>query len=192
MFTVTMKVNVETYNPKWADDFQLIKKELETILRGTRYVSIEHVGSTSVPGLAAKPIIDISIIVDDEEQIQDVKRALTNNSILSYIDYGERGIKGRNAFSTTALQGPARNVYACINGCLALRNHLLVRDVCRADTTIRDAYGEYKLALAKRDWIDIDAYAEAKSDILSQILEKGLDRDELEEIKKANIRKPIA
>lgn len=69
----TNHVIVEEYNPEWKNAFELIKNELLTVLNG-KIDSIEHVGSTSVEGLAAKPIIDIDIVIDNN--FEEVKKAL--------------------------------------------------------------------------------------------------------------------
>ncbi|KAJ4289076.1 hypothetical protein N0V90_011418 [Kalmusia sp. IMI 367209] len=142
-----MVVVVEPHNPKWAQDFQEIKAELEHFLRNEPYLSIEHVGSTSVEGLAAKPIIDIDIVVT-REQLQDVISALQHvDTQLLYM--GELGIKDRHAFRAPH-QLPTRNLYVCIEGSAALRNHFAVRDLLRENKSIREEYAQFKLALSQR------------------------------------------
>lgn len=89
----TNHVIVEEYNPEWKNAFELIKNELLTVLNG-KIDSIEHVGSTSVEGLAAKPIIDIDIVIDNN--FEEVKKALES---IGYIYEGDLGIRGREAFA---------------------------------------------------------------------------------------------
>ena len=62
-----MKVIVEEYNSIWAKQFQQVKTELQKYLESVTTISIEHVGSTSVPGLAAKPVLDIDIVINSRE-----------------------------------------------------------------------------------------------------------------------------
>lgn len=84
---------IESYNPKWLQQFILIKQMLERNLR--EYISIEHVGSTSIPGMKAKPIIDIDVVVQDEAQFLSVKEDLEK---IGYVYKGDLGISGREAF----------------------------------------------------------------------------------------------
>jgi GrpB-like predicted nucleotidyltransferase (UPF0157 family) len=86
-----MPVAVSPYNPSWSHEFVQIKKELEAALNGVPFVSIEHVGSTSILHLAAKPIIDIDVVAT-QEQLQPVLEALQNPDLIQLIYMGELGI----------------------------------------------------------------------------------------------------
>lgn len=178
-----MRVQVDAYNPVWRDQFLVLKKELETILQGTSYLSIEHVGSTSVPGLAAKPVLDIDIVVQPE-QLPGVIEVLTTRG--GYIHIGQQGIPDREAFRKGD-STPARNLYACIAGSQALRNHLAVREICTRNNAVREAYAQKKLELAGRDWRDVNEYAEAKTDILQWVLQHSdFSQKELDDIRANN------
>jgi GrpB-like predicted nucleotidyltransferase (UPF0157 family) len=183
-----MKVKVIPYNPEWPQHFSRIKSELEAILAETEYVSIEHVGSTSVPGLAAKPIIDISI-VSEREDIPAIINALTQSG--QYTHLGEMGIPDRHAFKHLPPHSdkePARNLYASVKDCQSMRNHLVVRDVCRRDPETRDAYGRKKLDLSEMEWKNVDEYCEAKNEILGWVLARaGMSAAEREDIRKVNL-----
>ena len=182
-----MKVIVEEYNPLWAKQFQEVKRELEGYLQGTSYLSIEHVGSTSVPGLAAKPILDIDIVIE-RPQLQDVIDALTTKGGYEY--RGDLGIAEREAFRKAGAQ-PARNLYACIAGSQALRNHLAVRDWCRSDEQALQTYAQKKRELAAQEWASVDAYAEGKNGVLQWLLARaGFPIDDLEEIRARNTLPP--
>ena len=175
-----MRFTVQEYSPIWADQFQAIKGQLEKILDGVSFVSIEHVGSTSVPGLAAKPVIDIDVAVTPAN-LESAKTALVKQG--RYVDQGETGIPDRHVFRKTG-ESPTRNLYVCIEGSQSLRNHLLVRDLCRRDATIRDAYNRRKLELAQLDWANVDEYTEEKNCILLYILEKaGMEKHDLDDIR---------
>ena len=136
-----MLVEVQPYNPQWAADFQTIKSELEETLQDIVIVGIEHVGSTSVPSLAAKPIIDVDIVVSPLS-LGPATNALVEKG--RYENMGEEGVKGRYAFRRAGAL-PKSNVYICLNGCVGFRNHIALRDICRADDGVRDAYSEAKI-----------------------------------------------
>ncbi|PSN71801.1 acyl-CoA N-acyltransferase [Corynespora cassiicola Philippines] len=180
-----MSVTVEKYNPAWPVQFQAIKSSLEKYLGSVPIVSIEHVGSTSVPGLAAKPIIDIDIIVM-RENIDATNKALISNGKFAYL--GELGIVDRHAFKDPN-QDPRRNIYVCVDGAFQTRNHLAVRDTLRANPELRDEYGAVKLDLAARGTNIID-YIEAKGGVLQKILIASgvLTNEELQEIHQANLK----
>ena len=154
-------------------------------MKDVSYKSIEHVGSTSVPGLAAKPVIDVDIVVN-QERLQEAIDAFTNKG--SYIYRGDLGIPHRYSLKLKDEDAlPKRNVYICIEGSQALRNHLAVRDLCREDAEVRERYGQAKLELSKREWESVDQYAEAKTDVLNWVLQKaGFDTGELDEIADMN------
>ncbi|EXJ82984.1 hypothetical protein A1O3_06801 [Capronia epimyces CBS 606.96] len=180
-----MLVVVEEYNPIWAHQFDVIKGELEDILQGVRYLTIEHVGSTSVPRLAAKPVIDLAVI-SERDEVDAAIRALASTG--GYMYMGERGIPDRHAFSKPGAI-PARHLYVSVEGCQSIRNQLALRDICRNDPFIRAAYGETKRKLARRDWKSGDEYCEAKNDIIAWILEKaGMSSEDRDQIRKLNTR----
>ena len=164
-----MRVTVEEYNPLWADKFQDIKKQLENALQGVPYISIEHVGSTSVPGLAAKPIIDIDIIIK-ETQPDLVKQALIDRG--GYVFEGDMGVPLRYAFRKRA-DSPIRNLYVCIEGCQSLQNHLSVRDLCRSDPQVRDAYGRRSLSSPRKTGRMSMLIARLRMKYFAWILEKA-------------------
>lgn len=178
-----MKVSVEPYDATWPQQFSQIKVELEKILHDVPYLSIEHVGSTSVPGLCAKPILDIDIVVT-RAQLSPVAAAL--ETMGGYESMGEMGLPDRWAFRKQSAL-PSRNLYVCIAGSQALRNHLAVRDICRRYPQVREAYGQKKLELSQREWGSVDEYCEAKNEILEWVLEKaGMAASDREQVRKLN------
>src|SRR6187397_2388888 len=121
-------VTVVEYDPEWPAHFARVKAELAGLLAkgGVPIVAIEHVGSTSVPGLAAKPVIDLDIIVRAEDAMS-ASSALVD---LGFVPLGELGIPERWAFKEPErLAGT--NVYVVVDWSLSLRNHLAVREVLR-------------------------------------------------------------
>jgi GrpB-like predicted nucleotidyltransferase (UPF0157 family) len=159
-------VIISSYHSTWPEDFAAIKAELLVIL-GSEAI-IEHVGSTSVPGLCAKPIIDVDILVPKDELSSTIAVIEAGGK---YAHRGELGVPGRHILRFLG-EGPARNVYACIDDCLAVRNHLIVRKTLRADPELRDRYGKAKMELAARG-LGKHEYTEAKNEILQHILEVG-------------------
>ncbi|MFI6756242.1 GrpB family protein [Rhodococcus sp. BL-253-APC-6A1W] len=169
-----MPVIVVPYSEEWSSQFKAVAADLHGALSRVPVVSVEHVGSTSVPGLVAKPILDIDVIVQ-REHVAPAIRALAD---AGYVHRGDLGVAGREAFRAPA-GGPARNVYVCVEGTLHLRNHLAVRSVLRSHPDLRDAYGEVKLALAGDPAMTTERYVAGKSAILQTVLDRSeLSTDE--------------
>ncbi|KAF2278901.1 acyl-CoA N-acyltransferase [Westerdykella ornata] len=179
-----MPIVVEHYNPAWPQHFEKIKSTLHTYLRDVTIVSIEHVGSTSVPGLAAKPIIDIDIIVT-RDNVQPAIDALVQNGGFTYI--GELGIVDRHALRDPD-QSPARNTYVCVEGAFQVRNHLGLRDTLRSNPELRDEYSNVKLNLAAQGVEDIGTYIRGKNAVIQKILKASglLTDDELRTVNSVN------
>ncbi len=169
-------------DPRWPEIFASLRERIDPTLRGIA-MTIEHVGSTSVPGLAAKPVIDMDIVVPDNACAARAARALCE---LGYAPLGDLGIPDRYAFRPPA-ELPRHNLYVVLAGCLALRNHLLLRDHLRACPEDAAAYGDLKRELALRHPGDVSAYCTAKTAKLMELLGRaGLSRDELRAIAVAN------
>lgn len=160
-----MAIEVVPYRPEWPEQFAKVRADLRAALRATLYQSIEHVGSTSVPGLTAKPILDIDVVVDPVNVAAAV-RALED---AGYRHQGDLGVQGREALDAPD-DSPPRHVYVCAAGTLHLRNHLAVRAVLRARPDLRDEYGAVKLELAADPLMDIATYIARKSAVLQRIL----------------------
>lgn len=172
---------VENYNPEWATRFESLKTQIWQAIQEWA-VSIEHVGSTSVPGLAAKPIIDMDIVVEDVNRLQYVIRSLES---IGYIHRGNLGIEGREAFRGP--QGSIKhNLYACTKDCTALKNHLFLREHLRTNQQSRDVYSNLKRQLASTA-ISIDEYVEGKTAFIVEVISKSnFSALELENIRKSN------
>jgi GrpB-like predicted nucleotidyltransferase (UPF0157 family) len=164
----------------------MVRADLTRILASVPIVGIEHVGSTSIPGLAAKPILDIDVIVA-RSSVAPAGEAL---EAAGYTALGEMGVPDRYAFRAPD-DGIRRNVYVTVDGCLSLRNHLGLRSILRADAVLRDEYGTLKLRLSEVEYDDDDhfiaGYVADKSRLVRHILERaGLTPDELAEIDAIN------
>lgn len=174
---VPAPIQVVAHDDRWAIQFDTLAGELRQALEGIPS-EVEHVGSTSVPGLAAKPILDIDVVVD----ATDVPAALRALEDAGYQHRGDLGVAGREAFFSPDVH-PRRNVYLCTAGSLNLRNHLAVRDVLRQRSDLRDAYAAVKQHLADHPDMDIDTYTARKSEVLQQVLaESDLSPEELRAI----------
>lgn len=178
---MTNPIVVVEYDPQWPQAFATVRDMLQTALAALPVIAIEHVGSTSVPGLVAKPIIDIDVIVDGSQ----VTAAASALETAGYQPLGDLGIPDRYAFQAPD-DGIRRNTYVTVEGCLSVRNHLGLRDVLRSDTALRDEYGAVKQRLAG-ETDDIEVYLDGKTEIISRILAKaGLSASELDQIGDAN------
>ncbi len=178
------QVVVIAHDPAWLDTFHALRARLKPALAGIAS-RIEHVGSTAIPGLPAKPIVDLDVVVGEAV---DVPRAVQALEGLGYRHRGDLGIVGREAFHAPA-DSTGHHLYVCVEGCLALRNHLAVRDVLLSDGELAREYGAKKLELARRFPNDMDAYVEGKSEVLERILARGgLGQADLATIERANRR----
>jgi GrpB-like predicted nucleotidyltransferase (UPF0157 family) len=172
-------IMVAEYDLAWPLRFERLRHEYGAAMAasGVSVVAIEHVGSTAIPGLAAKPIIDCDIIVAEN----DVDAASQTLVALGFTALGQLGIPSRWAFKEPKrLAGT--NTYVIIGGSLSLRNHLAVRDTLRASPDLREQYEAVKqrvAALAN----NIDEYGQGKSAMIQRILAAaGLTRTELASI----------
>ena len=157
---------VVEYDFAWPQRFERLRREYAAAMAaaGVPVMAIEHVGSTSVPGLAAKPIIDCDIVVAG----QDVAAASEVLASLGFKPLGELGIPLRWAFKEPErLAGT--NTYLVVTGSLALRNHLAVRDILRADPDLRQQYAAVKKR-AGATAANIDEYGRAKNAMVQKIL----------------------
>ncbi len=155
---------IEAYNPKWATNFTLIKEVLNEKLSNL-VIGIEHIGSTSVPNLAAKPIIDIEIIYNENSHFENIKNALIN---LGYYHNGNQDVEGRVVFKRTGnhqneiLDNIKHHLYVCKEGCLELQRHLLFRDYLRKNDIASKYYKRLKLEIAEEANNNKTEYASLK------------------------------
>ncbi len=175
-------VVVVDYDPLWPQVFQQFHARIWPVVRDVA-LSIEHVGSTAVPGLAAKPIIDMTVVVPSPHEVPLVIERLAT---LGYEHRGDLGIEGREAFTRPAGL-PAHNLYVSPPGTLGLQNQLAVRDYLRTHPPTARAYGELKKRLAREFPDDIVSYIDGKTDLLLEVLrQQGLPADRLAAIERAN------
>ncbi|MCA9300570.1 MAG: GrpB family protein [Phycisphaerales bacterium] len=153
-----MRVRIDDPDPDWPHAFEREAIAIRSILT-TPPVSIEHIGSTSVPGLCAKPIIDLLLEVGDVASLdaEPLER-------LGYERMGEFGIPGRRYFRKGALVR-THHLHAFATGDPGLLRHRAFRDYLRAHPDVARAYGDLKRSLASRN-VEIEAYMDGKHDFV--------------------------
>lgn len=157
---------VVEYDQRWSARFEALREEYTRAmeLAGVPMMAIEHVGSTAVPGLAAKPIIDIDVVVAEQHMAPATDVLIS----LGFRPLGEQGIPHRLAFKEPAHLGDT-NTYVILENPLSLHNHLCLRDTLRADPALRDGYANVKRTVAAVA-ADIDEYGRGKNDMIQEIL----------------------
>jgi GrpB-like predicted nucleotidyltransferase (UPF0157 family) len=173
---------VVDYDPQWPEVFAQLRSMIWPVLSDVA-LTVEHVGSTSVPGLAAKPIIDMSVIVPTEA---DIAVAIARLASLGYVHRGNLGIEGREAF-TSPEELPMHYLYACPQNSLGLANQLAVRDYLRIHPEVADEYAKLKKRLAIEFPNDIESYIDGKTDLILNILRaKNFSQTQLDAIERIN------
>lgn len=154
---------IADYDPAWRERFELERARVRGAL-GVTALRIEHIGSTAVPGLAAKPIVDLLVTVADPDDDTVIAPALESAGY-------ELRVRepGHRMFRT-----PSRDVHVhVLRECdPEVGRHLRFRDRLRSSAEDRRAYEQLKRALAERDWSDMNEYADAKGDLIEAILAK--------------------
>jgi GrpB-like predicted nucleotidyltransferase (UPF0157 family) len=153
------------YDPTWPALFAALRAPVAAAL-GDVAVAIEHVGSTAVPGLAAKPVIDLDVAIRGET---DLPAAIERLAPLGYVYEGDKGIPGRGAFIWPP-HLPRHHLYVCPQDSLAYWRHLLFRDYLRAHPEVCAAYAALKRDLAARYRTQRRAYTEAKGSFVTATL----------------------
>ncbi len=163
-------VIVVDYDPAWPRQFEQMRCRIQAAL-GRLARSIEHVGSTSVPDLAAKPVLDIDVVIEDDAALPHVIASLAP---LGYEHRGELGVTGRHAFRAPDGGTPRHNLYVCAADGRELRRHVAFRDWLRTHPGDRLRYEALKrrLAVAYRD--DRDGYCDAKRGLVEEVLVSAL------------------
>jgi GrpB-like predicted nucleotidyltransferase (UPF0157 family) len=176
------------YDAEWPAWFARLRERIWPAVHDFA-LGIEHVGSTSVPGLAAKPVIDLDLVVPSRREIP---LAITRLSRLGYTHQGDLGIPDREAFDTPPSDAP-HHLYVCPAESLALRNHLALRDHLRANASDVAAYSALKKKLAREFPHEIACYVEGKTEFILAILAQcEFPPDSLDSIRKANQKVEVA
>ena len=166
---ITKHVVVLPYDEQWKNDFLQIKEELINAL-GQLVIEIEHVGSTSVKGLSAKPIIDIDIVIKDYSELKNVILALER---IGYQHEGNLGIEGREAFRYDCKEHlREHHLYVCPKDSLELKRHIAFRNYLLTHHDAVREYSRIKEEGAKLYPNDIERYIEYKTPFIEKIYEE--------------------
>jgi GrpB-like predicted nucleotidyltransferase (UPF0157 family) len=190
-----LKSLIVPYDPEWKQEFEKLSTVLSARLKDFE-IDIQHVGSTSVPGLHAKPILDIDIIIHDKRSLDPIYEILVS---IGYIGRGDQGVPGRFAFRQSSPQTPLRgdgekwqehHLYVCFSDSLALKNHIIFRDSLLKNGDLVKEYSRLKLDLINQKGMTRERYTIQKTAFILNVLTgNGLTEKELNEIRMANIQR---
>lgn len=159
-------VVIVDYDPAWPEVFAALRDRVTAAL-GDLAVAVEHVGSTAVPGLAAKPIVDLDVVIPSAA---DLPAAIARLESLGYAHQGNLGIPGREAF-TTPPGTPRHHLYVVTSDSAEYRRHIAFRDYLRAHPETARDYAALKRDAARRCRDDREAYTGAKDAFVATILQ---------------------
>jgi GrpB-like predicted nucleotidyltransferase (UPF0157 family) len=166
-----MSIRVVPYDPAWVEAAQAEMNQIHSAL-GNLVVAIHHVGSTAIPGIHAKPVLDFMVEVQDLEQL-DVQTAAME--ALGYEAMGEYGIPDRRYFRKKNEQGVrTHHVHSFLAGSQGGLRHLAFRDYMIAHSDIAHAYSDLKRLLARQHPKDREAYIEGKDPFIKEHEQKAL------------------
>jgi GrpB-like predicted nucleotidyltransferase (UPF0157 family) len=157
-------IEIRDYDPEWPRLYEREEARIRAIL-GDRVIRIEHVGSTSVPGLPAKPIIDIALEVPDSA---DEPAYVPEMEAAAYV----LQVREPDWFEHRMFKGPETNVnlHTFTAGCAQVDRMLRFRDWLRANAADRERYATAKRDLAAREWKYMQQYADAKTEVVREIM----------------------
>jgi len=164
---LSRRILIVDYDPQWPGLFGREADRIRAVL-GRRALRIEHTGSTSVPGLVAKPILDVLLVVADSGDEDMYAPALEAAGYLLRIRetnwYEHRMFKGADTDI---------NLHVFSSGCPEIDRMLIFRDWLRDNAADRDLYARTKLALAQQEWKDVQNYADAKTVVIEEIITRA-------------------
>jgi GrpB-like predicted nucleotidyltransferase (UPF0157 family) len=160
-------VVIVDYDPEWPSLFAIVEARVKQAL-GDRARDVLHVGSTSVPGLGAKPIIDVNLLVDDSRDEHAYVPALERAGFVFRFREPEW-------FEHRLLRGtdPRTNLHVFPVGCIESERMVLFRDWLRRDAHDRALYERTKRDLASKPWPTVQDYADAKADVVVEIMRRA-------------------
>jgi GrpB-like predicted nucleotidyltransferase (UPF0157 family) len=158
---------IADYDPAWPERFRQEEVRIRAAL-GEAALSVVHIGSTSVPGLAAKPIVDILLVVEDSGEEATYLPAMEEAGYVLRVR--EPDFDEHRMFRT-----PTKDVHVHVfsAGSPEIERYLLLRDRLRQNEAEREFYAQMKRELAKRDWPTMEHYAEAKTEVVEGIISRA-------------------
>lgn len=173
-------VIIEGYNNEWPRAFNIIESVISSKLNSLA-LRIEHVGSTSIPSLSAKPIIDIDVVIESMDCLLQVIKKLEE---LGYIYEGDLGIKNRGAFARKDVYVPytsegnekhEHHLYVCNRESEELKRHIMFRDILRKHPLLLSEYAKLKFQLANKYRNNRQAYSAGKTEFITRIMNEYQD-----------------
>jgi GrpB-like predicted nucleotidyltransferase (UPF0157 family) len=160
-------IHLAAYDPAWPALFERENERIRRVL-GDQVLQLEHIGSTAVPGLAAKPIIDICLVVADPADEAAYVPALEAAGYVLWI-------RETDWFEHRLLKGPDTdiNLHVYPDGCQEIERYLLFRDRLRSNPEERELYLRTKRELAAKRWKYVQNYADAKSGVVEAIIARA-------------------
>lgn len=168
-YLLTNPITIVDYDPRWPRWFEEEKQRLLAAL-APRVICIEHIGSTAVPGLAAKPILDISAALADREEIEPYKEAL---QALGYSELPINPIAQRRLFCKGAYNEGSHHLHVTTYGTSIWADPLLFRDYLRAHPARATIYMQVKRQAAAQHQRDLNGYHDQKSELISVLMEEA-------------------
>ena len=164
------KVEVVSHDPQWQGMFIAESNQVAEAL-SKNFVAVHHIGSTAIPQIFAKPIIDLLIEVKDITQVDERNRAM---ELLGYKGMGEFGIPGRRYFRKDNSEGiRTHHTHIFTLGSDQVKRHLAFRDYMTAHPEDAQSYSELKRSLAKKYPTDVDSYMDGKDSFIREIDQKA-------------------
>ena len=165
------RILIVEYDPRWPEMFAREAGRIRSAL-GSRALRIEHAGSTSVPELAAKPVIDVLLVVADSAEEDGYAPAL---GAAGYV----LSIREPDWYEHRMFKGPDTdiNLHVFSSGCPEIDRILMFRDWLRSNAADRDLYARTKLALAQKRWDHVQNYADAKTSVIEEIIGRSKSRN---------------
>ena len=161
-----MRIYMVPHDPNWRHEFENEAEQVTAALGGN-VVTVHHIGSTAIPNIYAKPVLDILLVVKDHADL-DAKQAAME--ALGYEARGEGGIPGRRFFRRDNAQGDrTHQIHAFEDGSPQIARHLAFRDYMIAHPDIAQEYSELKRTLAAQHPNDIEAYMDGKDAFIQEI-----------------------
>lgn len=164
-------IEVVPYSPEWKEEFRRIKERMLEMV-GDLILSAEHVGSTSIEGLSAKPVIDLDLVIESYDVLPEVIERFQK---FGYEHCGNLGCEGREAFKSLNVDGfMDYHLYVCPKDGKGYLEHIAFRDYLRSHPTAAKQYEAVKLRLAQMYRNDREAYTNGKTEFVTSVLKEAM------------------
>lgn len=167
-----MKPVLTSHDPSWKETFSMESRKILQAL-GRNVIAIHHIGSTAIPDVVAKPVIDVLVEVGDIGQVDGNASQMRN---LQYESMGEYGIVGRRYFRRPqADEGPAFHVHVFEANSESALRHIAFRDYLLANPVKAREYSEIKESLVNRESLSKSDYQKAKAPFIEACIEEAIE-----------------